>query len=97
MGRGANSKGLRKTRRQMARGKIHGTTLTENGQRVTPRDIKNRRELNKTIALGGSTLTLQEFEEKRASWTSGTDAQRKAEFSRAMEKMAEAHRQQQED
>lgn len=87
MGRGMNSKGLRKTKRQMARGKIHGTTLTEKGKRVTPRDVKDRRELNKTIALTGNTLSLEEFQTKQASWVSETDAQRKAVLTQATERM----------
>lgn len=64
----------------MASGKIYGTTMVENGKRVTPRDVKARRERNIDVALNGKILKLAEFQSQRVKWLSTTDAQRKARY-----------------
>lgn len=80
MGRGIHSKGLRQTRRSMARGRIRGTTIAEKGHRVTARDVKKRRERNIDVALNGTKPDIVKFEAQRRKWLSDTDTQRKVKY-----------------
>jgi hypothetical protein len=85
MGRGTHSKQLRMTRRQMARGKIHGKTYVAKGQRATKQMVEKRRELNKEVALTGAQPNLAEFEERNIRWESETPAYRSSAGKEARE------------
>ena len=77
MGRGKASKGLRKTQRQMARGKIHGTTFESvaKGHRVTKGDVDKRRKKNIHTALT-TKPTVNGMENARKDWLSRSQQQR---------------------